>query len=759
MAIVIHQDEANTSKGYMITNAYCDAPLSDTTDDLWLFISYFNVNGDTTSLVAPAISGVTGDLISAASRVAWYRFDGGSSGSANFSFSTNPASFRAFFVRVSGIKSTTPYSAGYSATPTGTSHLINAGTTAPFPGAAFVAAIATTGYPNGISSFLVDFDSPDSIHDEGEDYSREGGIAGGGPTIIIMPLNVAVRYAENAGDTGSHTWSSVSTISLANVTSSIAGAWVSPLQAPSAPVVTAPITNGKFTIGSTQNITYISATDPNVDTADLIYKIYYSNNTGITYTLLTTTAMGVLSYAWDTTGLSPGTYKIKVVANNGTDDGEPGYSGNFQLFADVAPGAPTNLFPTGYISQAAIDFTWQGNYPDFDSQGAYELRYSSNPDMSSPTTTGKVSSTAELKAWSASSGILSSLGQKYWDVATYDLVGDVIGPFAQATPVNVAAAPATPTITSSSTISTATWAFTFTAIAHTRFKIRILIGGNPRLTATIQSSAFSFTPPFGFLDGETGDVYISVFDPLTGLESAEATQAFTVTYIGPAQPTLDVVPIDGAFQLAIDNPTPADVDHNRILRSLNGGDYELISPRLGPNGLYIDNHVANDLHSDYNKYSYKVRAYKITTLGITESDASDPAGVQIGGLYLHVVDKASTTSNAGLSVKLSIAGPIVKRFVKKQRSVAMKGRTQFITLAGQAKHTELVYQCIIPRGDTTTFPALLAVFEANAILSIRDSDHNAIFGRVLDIPRTADLAKSTFSLTCIETDFREVHSR
>jgi hypothetical protein len=580
--------------------------------------------------------------------------------------------------------------------------------------------------------------------------------------------SVAVRYAEEASDVGAHSWSSSGGggafgggASPQSVTSSMLVFWISPLLAPSAPIVLTPRVNDKFTIGSTQDVTYTSATDPVVDTEDLTYDIYYSDNNGITYNLIDTTAPGILTYAWDTTGLPAGTYKIKVVANNGTDDGQPGFSGSFQLFADVPPGAPTNLSPTGYISQAAQTFTWLPVNPDFDTQSHYELEWDNDQAFGSSSTTGTVASTAPSHAFSASTDILSTVGTFYWRVRTKGAVDGTFGPWSAAVTVIVSAAPATPTITSSNTATTALWPITFTAIAHTQFRIRLVLSGDPRLNTIVQSSAFSFTTPFPLANGEVWSVFVSVFDPITGLESAEATQTLTVSYIGPTKPTIAVIALseEGAFQIIIGNATPADIDHSRIYRSLNGADFELISPRLGANALYLDYHVANDLYSDYNEYTYMARSYKVSTLGFTDSDPSSNVGIILGSLHLHVVDKTSTTSNASLKVKLSITDPIIKRFIKKQRNVAMKGRTQFITYAGQAKHTELVYQVVIPRGDTTTYAALEAVFNADATLCIRDTDKNKIFGRFLELPRQDDLAANRFTLSFTESDFREVYTR
>lgn len=757
MGIEFDWANSKSSEGDETPFGGCDLPASNDGDHIMLFVFKWEPPfGGSPTVGTPVAGAVTATVWPSVGSVSVFRFPAGTTGNARFTFSS-VCSFFAVAVAMSGAAAS-PASSGTSASQTGFTHTVIASTTAPHVGAVLVGCAGVVATDDLGALFLGADNTVEKFYVNYVDLSGAVFRCGG---------SIAIRYAENAGDAGAHTWTSrggglFNPGSLPNsVTSSLLAFWVSPLQAPSAPRVTAPATNGKFTVGSTQRITYEGASDPNVDSEDLIYKIYVSNNHGITYTLLTTTAAGVLFYDWDTTSYGPGTWMVKVVANNGTDDGQPGYSGEFQLFADVPPGAPNQLSPTGYITQAARDFTWVGNFPDFDNRLAYNLRYSSNPDMSAPTTVGKTTSAIGLHNFSASSGILSSLGTKYWQVADYGEVDDTQGAWSSPATVIVAAAPATPTITSSSTANTAFWTLTFTAIAHTQFRVRLVLSGNSRLNTIVQSSAFNFTTPFELADGEVWDVYISVFDPVTGLESAEAHQTLTVTYTGPATPTIDVVVLNdiGAFQISVTNSVPADIDHTRLFVSHNGGDYQLVSPKLGPNALYLYHHGANDLHADYNEYVFKARSFKVTTLGFSDSAPSSNLGLTLTGLHIHVVEKASTTSNAGLKVNLLIEGPIIKRFIKKHRSVPMKGREKYITYAGVFKQTVLVYNCVIARNDTTTFPALKACFDANRTLCFRDSDHNKIFGRIFQLPSEEDLATNRFSLVCEEESFTEVYTR
>jgi hypothetical protein len=744
---------AKQSDGWRATNASCGLPVSSSSDWLFLYIAFGSDLGLTTTLTTPTVAGVAATVVSAAgSRVAIFAIPGGSTGFASFTFPTNPASFWAWCERVSGLKISGPWTNANAAAGTGFSHSINAAVNSPHLGSVYLAAIGSEGGSGGY------FHSNDNI-------ATFEGFSILSPGSNGTMLSVAAAYATAAGQAAGHTWNKLPVDIYGGATSGMAGIWLNPLQAPSAPIVTAPVTNGKFTAGSTVVIAWEGASDPNVDTEDLIYKIYLSEDSGFTYgTLLTTTAAGVLTYDWVTTGYSAGIKKIKVVANNGTDDGEPGYSGEFQLFTDVAPSAPFSLSPVGYISQAAKDFTWVANNPDFDTQSAYELEYSSSPAMTSSTTTGTVVSAVSLKNFGASTGILATPGTYYWRVRTKGVVDNTLGAWSEVATVIVAAAPATPTITSSATATTAIWPVTWSGIAHTKFRHRWILSGTERFNSIVQSSAFTFNSPFNLANGEVWTVKVSVFDPASGLESAEASQTLTVTYTGPATPTIEVVALDeqGAIQIAITNSDT--IDHSRILRqTVYGGDeYIVISPKLGNDALFLDYHAASDIGgsgSDEILYRYKARSYKVTTLGFTDSGVVELLQT-LSKLHIHVVDKVSTTSNAGLKVALDVVDEVTKKYVKKQRSVGHQGRGQFITYAGQAKHIELTYNCLIKRAeDTTTYPALEAVHNANLPLSIRDLFGNKIFGRILELPKTDLHATIRFTITCIEEFHQEGHVR
>jgi hypothetical protein len=746
---------STSSRGDTVTSGGIDFPVSDAADSLLLFVSYIQPSGLSASISTP--TGAT--PVGSATALAVFSFAGGSTGSASFTFSTNPCSFTAWMVRVKYQKSTSPYSAASTATASGLSHLINASSGAPYANAVFIAAIAATTMPSG----GVGFDAAESITDfdgnrlwNSDDFSI--------PDTVLSALNVAYKVAAAASDGKSLTWSSLGTQFPfpTSASSSMVGFWVSPSQAPSAPTVTAPATNGKFTVGSTQRIQWTPATDPNIAAASLTYKVYASGN-GITYTLLTTTSAGVLYYDWNTAGSSPGNWTIKVVANNGTDDGAPGYSGTFALYADVAPGAPSELSPTGYISQDARDFTWTGNYPDFDTQKAYKLDYSSSADMSSPTSTGKITSTAALKSWAASSGILASTGQKYWRVATYGNVDDTQGEWSAPVPVYVAAKPATPTITSSSTATSAAWTVTFTGIAHSSFRHRWVLSGDVRFNQVITSSAFSFAAPFNLATGQVWDVYVSVIDPVTGLESAEAHQTLTVTYTGPAKPTLTLTVINalGAVQCEIDDADTC--DHFRLYRyktSEGASTAILISPKIGQSAkkaTFLDSQIESDA-----EYSYYARAFKVTTLGFTDSDV-ETATASFTNLFLHIVTKTSATGNAGLSTSVMISGgEVIERINKKQRSEGHSGRDKMLTYAGQSVYTELVFDCLIPRTDTATFEVLQSIFNAlkgKTVACFRDQHGHKIFGKFLELPKIDSRTDVRFSLRAIEENHKEEFAR
>lgn len=754
MAISFPSDNQTLSQGSLTSSGYIDMPSSDSVDMLLLFVSYVQPSAASTTLNTP--SGAT--LIASNTGVKIFSLPGGTTAAANITFATNPCSFQAICIRVVGQRTTSAFTGASTGTTSGTSHLLNSAINSPYDSAVFIGGIVMPTIPtNGVL-----FQSADDIHEVIANRYRN---FPGDPDTYQAGLSIAVRWATAAAQAGAHTWSSLggffpSSISVSSASS--CGFWISPLLAPSAPVVTAPVTGGKFTVGSTQTISWNPATDPAVAAASLIYKVYITANDGITYTLINTTSAGVLSYAWNTTGYAPGTYKVKLVANNGTDDGLPGYGGNFQLFADTVPSPPVGLSPVGYISQAARTFTWTAVNPDYDSQSAYELEWSSGSDMSSSSTTGTVVSTTSSKSFSASTDILTPVGTKYWRVKTKGVVDATFGAWSEVATVIVAAAPATPSITSAATATTAQWTVTFSGVAHSKFRHRWVLSGTEYSNNIVLSSAFSFVSPFNLATTAVWNVYVSVFDPTTGLESLEGTQALTVTYTGPATPTIvTTAHVElGAIQVAVTNSDT--VDHTRItVQEVFGADVvEFISPRLGNDATFLyfatraDNGGtgANELI-----YRFKARSYT-TAQGYTDSSGSE-LSLTLEKLHIHVVDKTSVASDGRLHVSLPIVGDITKKYIKSHKSASYQGRTEFVTHAGQSKYAELTYDCHVVDGDTLTYPALKAVFDANATLCIRDPRGNKIFGRMKDLPKVSLHGLTRFSLTFIETEHTEYHAR
>lgn len=744
MTIEYITENSIPSKGWRVSSGGCELPPSETTNLLLLCIVFGNDLGLSTTLNTPTVGVVSGTLVASSARSAVYSFPGGTTGTAQFTFSTNPASFQAIAVVEKGQKTTSPHSSGYSASTSGFVHTLSAGTTAPFPGAVFFAVAGS-----GASISGVTMDSPDNIV-----------VIGGGPdlpSIVVTALSAAVRYAAAAGDPGVHSWSSTFGGSPVNVFAGLCGFWVSPLQAPSPPVVITPATNDQITAGKTVDITYTASTDPNFASSALTYQASYTNNNGITVNVIGTAAAGVLTIAWNTTGLSPGLYKVYVRGYNGTDYGEYGVSGEFRIYADTVPNPPTQLAPTGYIAKDQNQrFSWKANNPDADTQSAYELMWDNDPAFGSSSTTGTVASANEFHDFTANNDILSTADTFYWRVRTKGFVDNTFGGWSQIATVITRNAPATPNITAPTAGSPPTVGqFTgiFTSTGHVEYAYRVVQGSLSYSSGWLPGSVTSFLIAISVANSVACTLYVKIKDSF-GLESAEDSETFTPSYTGPTTPLLDLTTneIDGTIQCAITNPVTVAAVYSRIKRWEDGEAESTaiwITPRLPNNSTFIHSQAAAGV-----TYNFRAVAF-LATGGYTESTI-ETATVEFTELQIHTVTKSLTTGDAELSVSISIEGKTSDKIEKNQESVAHLGRTKYLTYAGVSGNYErMIYNCFIPRSDTQTIDKLLAILAADRLIWSGDRNGRALFGRFLNVDLNRIQTSDRFSLEVIEQRHRE----
>ncbi|MFW9991145.1 MAG: fibronectin type III domain-containing protein [Candidatus Odinarchaeota archaeon] len=143
---------------------------------------------------------------------------------------------------------------------------------------------------------------------------------------------------------------------------------------PQPPIVTVISPNGgeTFTSGSTATISW-TASDPNGDS--LTYDVYYKDASF--WNLIAPGVTGT-SYAWDTTGLPGGTtYKVRVVASDGSLTGEDQSDGYFTIHVNHPPSV-TVISPNGGESlHGTVAVSWTASDPDDDSL-TYNVYYWDN---------------------------------------------------------------------------------------------------------------------------------------------------------------------------------------------------------------------------------------------------------------------------------------------------------------------------------------------------------------------------------------------
>ncbi|MFW9991144.1 MAG: CARDB domain-containing protein, partial [Candidatus Odinarchaeota archaeon] len=143
---------------------------------------------------------------------------------------------------------------------------------------------------------------------------------------------------------------------------------------PQPPIVTIISPNGGETFigGSTVTISW-TASDPNGDS--LTYDVYYKDASF--WNLIAPGVTGT-SYAWDTTGLPGGTtYKVRVVASDGSLTGEDQSDGYFTIHVNHPPSV-TVISPNGGESlHGTVAVSWTASDPDDDSL-TYNVYYWDN---------------------------------------------------------------------------------------------------------------------------------------------------------------------------------------------------------------------------------------------------------------------------------------------------------------------------------------------------------------------------------------------
>lgn len=570
-------------------------------------------------------------------------------------------------------------------------------------------------------------------------------------------LTVCWKLLGAAGATGAINTTSISANSgaLQAANGQAIAVAISPSQAPSRPTVVAPVAGEIITIGRTYTLQNTAATDPAIASSSLTYAWEYTLNDGIDWASIGTTAAGVLTKSWNTTGLGASVVvRVRVRANNGTDNGPWAESGTFELRANVAPQKPINLRPTGIVNKGfATDFEWDHVDPG-DPQAVYEFQYSSNADMSSPTSTGSVSSAVELKNFAANTGLLATAGTRYYQVRTKGEVDSSFGPWADPVTAIISTPPAAPNITAPTAgvpPTTGKPTVTFTSGGHVQYRYRLVKSAIQVYdSGWIASPLTSFVLAVSLINLATYTLYLAVKDS-TGLASTEDSKTFTVTYTGPATPTLDATALDseGKIQLVITNSDSPTKQHILAYSTDDGPTSAIrITPDLQPDAVWFDTTAASG-----KEMNYFVRAY-VSTGGFTDSSV-ETVTQTLTGVWIGKHTKTSTTSNADgslLNFLLTSSLPTNKESYAPMR---FKGRSKQVAAFGRGKLKTLECSCEELPADASDTKALRALLRTTATLVIRDNKGRAILGKVSRFAFQDYFEHNRFTFTATRESYSE----
>jgi hypothetical protein len=326
----------------------------------------------------------------------------------------------------------------------------------------------------------------------------------------------------------------------------IAMVGIKPFTGPGRPTLTAPVTGETIALGRTYNLTWIASIDPNIAQSALTYNIDYTLNDGFTWVeIVANTSAGAITYPWNTTGLSATPQaKLRIRAHNGTEFSSYYTTGRFTLATDVAPNAPINMHgeqPDGTtvtLFDRTLTLLVKGTFSDLgDVMTGYQLDWGTD-GITYGTASGTITSSVLSHSFP---GATFSSGTVYFRARTKDTAG-TFGPYTFFT-LTAATPPAAPNITAPTAGSPPNAPFptiSWTSTGQVSYRITITSGGATSYAgAFVASSATSVTSPFAFLN-DTEYTLTIVYKDSSGLTSPSDSETFTVSFLGPATPTIVV---------------------------------------------------------------------------------------------------------------------------------------------------------------------------------------------------------------------------
>lgn len=298
-------------------------------------------------------------------------------------------------------------------------------------------------------------------------------------------------------------------------------------------------------------------------------------------------------------------YRVRAVVEGPRYSAWSAYSNTVTLLA--APAAPTNLTPNG--TSTALDnplvLGWTHVPIDTTPQTAYELRH--RPLGGSWTSVnGTTATTRSITSYSSPVTV-------EWQVHTKGQHANY-GPWSAVATVPMTWKPtatlSSPSASVTGPSATLTWSFYHAGgNAQTGWQTEVVVDGAVLAAGSGTGTTSTWKSPSVIPNGVSGTARVRVREA-SGLWSDWDTQAFTVTYVPPAESTVTADWQDGLGYTLItayavtESGKPATVTHD-IERSVDGGEtWTLIGEDLGTSVDFVDNEAPAG-----GTYHYRVTAF------------------------------------------------------------------------------------------------------------------------------------------------------
>ncbi len=525
--------------------------------------------------------------------------------------------------------------------------------------------------------------------------------------------------------------------------------------APTAPVLLTPDAAGiKITVGVTYQITWQKSTDPNNVDSEIVYEIDYSANNGSSWTNITTTAGGASLHNWNTTGLTPGTqYLIRIRAKDSTNlfSAYDTSANNFEIKADVAPSAPSNLHaeqPAGTtvtVADRALTIRIAYTFVDEgDVQSAHRFEWGTD-GVSYPNDSGWISTANQYREYA---GGTFGDQQIYFRITTRDNASNT----SASSTFNFRAAtkPATPNITAPTAGSPPTNArptVTWTSSGQAAYQLLIRSGGgggtiiynsNERVTASTSHNTLASAD--GGVDLAHGTQYtIQVrIKSAEGLWSDYDSETVTVAYSGPSQPTLTVTvqDSDARIRLVVDNADAPDRNEIWMYLDSEGSSAAIrIKSNLAVDGTFYYRHAPAG-----RAVRFFARAYDDVNNLYTDSAHSSAVTQTLEKLSINAVADSDATAVLQL-----INEDIDYEIDYRTEVFEAEGRPLPFAETGRVNRQQST-QRVITLTSTTDYDSLRLLVDRKVTLCVRDQWKEKFFGVIRRLPVKPDFGAATFTL-------------